>query len=119
MVVVLLPVDLDDARESLAFWERRSRGLPRWALRRRREARAMAARWRVRVDQAERSLYGAGFGGTLLQLLTERRLPLRTRAAGRRAARTGTRVAAGLALVTALVLVAAVELLAAVVHALA
>ena len=38
-------LSLEDARESLAYWESRARRLPRHAIRRRREARDMAARW--------------------------------------------------------------------------
>jgi hypothetical protein len=79
--------DLHDARESLAYWESRARGLPLRAVRRRREARAMALRWSLRVREAERSTYGDGVLGTVLMLVLERRLPLRVRRASRRAAR--------------------------------
>jgi hypothetical protein len=67
--------DLADARESLAYWEERSRRLPRHALRRRREARELARRWRARVAEHERALYGGGLLGALLMLVAERRLP--------------------------------------------
>src|SRR3954454_23681583 len=56
-------LDLEDARESLAYWERRAQTLPRTAVRRRREARAMAARWHERVALAEREAYGRGLLG--------------------------------------------------------
>ena len=86
--------DLDDARESLEYWEGRLARLPRWALRRRREARSMAARWNARVRDAERSVYGDGVLGTVLMLAFERRLPLRVRRSGRRAARMAIGVSA-------------------------
>jgi hypothetical protein len=86
--------DLHDARESLEYWEGRLDRLPRWALRRRREARAMAARWTERVRDAERSAYGDGVLGTVLMLAFERRLPLRVRRSGRRAAHVAIGVSA-------------------------
>jgi hypothetical protein len=71
-------LDLDDARESLAYWEDRAHRLPRHAIRRRREALELAARWRERVAQAEREHYGRGLLGAALLLAAERRLPQRT-----------------------------------------
>jgi hypothetical protein len=91
--------DLHDARESLAYWEERTRRLPRYALRKRREARAMASRWRAHVLDAERSTYGEGFLGAALMLVTERRLPTRLKSSGRRAARIA--VATGLTVIAA------------------
>jgi len=91
--------DLHDARESLAYWEERARRLPVYALRKRREARAMASRWRGRVVDAERSTYGEGLLGTALMLVFERRLPVRMKTSGRRAARIA--VGTGLAFVAA------------------
>ena len=91
-----MPVtDLHDARESLAYWEERARRLPRYALRKRREARTMATRWQARVLDAERRTYGDGVLGAALMLVVERRLPTRVRSSGRRAARiaVGTGVA--------------------------
>jgi len=44
--------ELEDARESLAYWQARAETLPRHAIRRRREARDMAARWQARVAEA-------------------------------------------------------------------
>jgi hypothetical protein len=110
----MLAPDLSDARESLAYWEDRQRRLPRYAVRARREARDMAARWRTRVAQAERAAYGAGLLGTLLFLLGERRLPADTRHGARRVARRGAQAAALLAMtcvaLTVLALAAVVDL---------
>ncbi len=47
-------------------------------MRKRREARAMAARWRERVSEAERAEYGAGLLGAIFMVLAERRLPTHT-----------------------------------------
>ena len=54
----------------------------------------MAARWRARVLDAERTTYGEGVLGAALMFVFERRLPTRVRTSGRRAAR----VAAGTAM---------------------
>jgi hypothetical protein len=119
------PVDpsLEDARESLAYWESRARTLPRHAIRRRREARELAARWHARVAEVERATYGRGLIGALLLLAAERRLPESTRRSGRRLAR---RTAQALAVVcvalVALIVagtVAAIEVLAELVRAVA
>ena len=59
--------ELEDARESLAYWETRARTLPLHAVRRRREAREMTHRWQARVAEAERIVYGRGLLGALLQ----------------------------------------------------
>jgi hypothetical protein len=91
--------DLHDARESLEYWEERARRLPVYALRKRREARAMASRWRARVLDAERSTYGQGVLGAALMLVFERRLPTRVRTSGRRAARIA--IGTGLAFIIA------------------
>ena len=113
---------LEEARESLAYWEDRARRLPVHNLRGRREAREMAARWRDRVCEAERRQYGAGILGALVLLVAERRLPTEARYASRRVARVASRVAlAAFALLAAVVVVAGVaivELLAAIVRAL-
>jgi hypothetical protein len=79
--------ELADARESLAYWEDRAVRLPRHAIRRRREAREMAARWQLRVAEAERAAYGRGLLGALVLLLAERRLPQPARRQGRLVAR--------------------------------
>jgi trehalose/maltose hydrolase-like predicted phosphorylase len=78
--------ELDDAREALHYWETRATALPRLAVRDRREARAMALRWRARVTDAERAAYGRGLRGALLLMVAELRLPEHTRQAGRHAA---------------------------------
>jgi hypothetical protein len=113
---------LEDARESLAYWEARARRLPRHALRRRREAREMAARWQVRVAEAERAAYGPGLVGALVLLVAERRLPAATRRRARLVARRTVQAAAVLILVlvtlAALATVAALELLATLLRAL-
>jgi hypothetical protein len=80
---------LVEARESLNYWESRVQALPRRAVRQRREAREMAARWRERVSQAELAEYGPGLIGTLFMLLTERRVPTRTQHASARVVRAG------------------------------
>jgi hypothetical protein len=79
--------DLEDARESLAYWEERAHALPLHAVRRRREAREMAARWQVRVAEAEREAYGRGLLGALVLLAAERRLPQHVRRSGQVVAR--------------------------------
>ena len=93
--------ELADARESLAYWEHRAAELPRHAIRKRREARVLAARWRDRVAHAEREVYGRGLLGLVLLLVAERRLPQRTRHTAHLALRRAAQVA--LALVVALV----------------
>ena len=116
-------LSLDDARESLVYWEDRARRLPRHAVRRRREAREMTLRWQARVAEAERAHYGRGILGALLLLAAERRLPEPTRRAGQRIARRTAQAA--LVLVVALLamvvagLYAAVEVVAALLEALA
>lgn len=116
-------LSLDDARESLSYWETRARTLPRRALRRRREAREMAARWRVRVADAERAVYGRGLLGALLLLAAERRLPEPARQAGRtlarRIAQAAVVVCAALVALVVAGMIAAMELLAALLRALA
>ena len=96
--------ELAEARELLVYWEQRARRLPRWALMRRREARAMARRWRERVRTAEQVTYGRGLIGAASQLAVERRMPTtvahRTRTL-RLAACTAAFAALGLLLVFA------------------
>ena len=115
--------ELEDARESLAYWETRAHTLPRHAIRRRREAREMAVRWRARVAEAERSVYGRGLLGALLLLAAERRLPQPVRHRGHVAARRLAHAAVvAFACLVALLLAGAwavVEVLAAVLRALA
>ena len=69
---------LVEARESLNYWETRLQTLPKTAVRKRREAREMAARCRERVVEAERAEYGAGFLGAVFMAMAERRLPSQT-----------------------------------------
>jgi hypothetical protein len=115
--------ELADARESLAYWEDRAARLPRHAIRRRREAREMAARWQLRVAEAERVAYGRGLLGALVLLAVERRLPQPARRQTRLLARRLSQAAA-VACVALIALVltgawAAVELVAALLGALA
>ncbi len=100
--------ELDDARELLAYWEHRARRLPRWALMRRREARAMALRWRERVRAAEQERYGRGLLGAASQFAVERRVPATVAHRGRQAARVAVYAAATAVLTLLLVLAAAI-----------
>jgi hypothetical protein len=102
--------ELDEARELLAYWERRARKLPVWAVMRRREARAMAGRWRARVREAEQRRYGHGLLGAASQLALERRMPTRIGHRGRQAARLAAYTALAAASAVALVFAAAVVL---------
>ena len=115
-------IDLDDARESLAYWEARADRLPRHAIRRRREAVERAARWRARVAEAERAHYGRGLLGALVLLVAEGRLPAPARHAGRVAAhRTRQALLLLVGVIAVLLLtgaVALIELLAAILRAL-
>jgi len=79
--------ELEDARESLTYWENRARTLPLHAVRQRREAREMASRWQARVAEAEALVYGRGLLGALFLLAAERRLPQGARRTGRTVAR--------------------------------
>ena len=110
-------MDLQDARESLAYWEDRAERLPALAVRKRREAREMVVRCQARVAEAERAAYGRGLLGAMLLLAAERRLPQPTMQAGRMLAR---RTAQAVTLLVVAVLafaltgiVGAIELLAA------
>src|SRR4051812_1930401 len=84
---------LGEARESLTYWETRLETLPLRAVRKRREAREMAARWRDRVCEAERLQYGAGLLGAALMIFAERRLPTETRYTSRSVTRIASRAA--------------------------
>ncbi len=86
-------LELDDARASLAYWQARSRRLPRYAVRKRREAREMAARWEARVAEAERAAYGRGLAGALALVIAEGRLPQGVRGTGRRLMRRTAQLA--------------------------
>jgi hypothetical protein len=104
--------ELDEARELLAYWERRARALPRWALMRRREARAMALRWRERVRSAEQERYGRGLRGAASQFALERRVPTTVAHRGRQAARVALYTAVTAAVTLLLVLAAAIAVVA-------
>jgi len=80
---------LVEARESLSYWESRLSSLPKRAVRQRREAREMSARWRERVSQAELAEYGPGLIGAAFMLLTERRVPSRVRHQSQQVVRAG------------------------------
>ena len=115
--------ELQDARDSLTYWETRARTLPRHALRRRREAREMTARWQARVVEAERLVYGRGLLGALVLLAAERRLPQGARRSGsvvvRRLAQAAVALAASLVALAVAGMWMVVEVLAAVLRALA
>ena len=104
--------ELDEARALLAYWERRARRLPRWALLRRREARAAALRWRARVRHAERARYGRGLRGAASQLAVERRMPANVAHRGRQAVRLAAYTAATVAIALLLVFAVAVAVVA-------
>jgi hypothetical protein len=104
--------EIAEARELLAYWEVRARRLPRWAVRRRREAREMAGRWRTRVRVAEQERYGRGALGVAAQLAVERRLPATVAHRGRQALRLTAYAAAVTALTMLIVLIAAAALVA-------
>ena len=102
---------LVEARESLTYWETRLDALPRTAIRRRREAREMAARWRERVSNAELAEYGPGLLGAAFMLMAERRLPARVRHTSRQVVRVSVGVAIALAASMTLFAVAVFALL--------
>jgi len=104
--------ELEEARELLAYWEQRARRLPRWALMRRREARAMAQRWRDRVRTAEQVRYGRGLLGAASLLAVEHRLPATVAHRGRQALRLAACTAVTLAVMVALIAAAAVAIVA-------
>jgi hypothetical protein len=104
--------ELAEARELLAYWETRARRLPRWALMRRREAREMARRWRVRVHAAEQAHYGRGVLGAAALLATERRAPVRLVHRGRQAVRVAAYTAVIAAVTVLAVLITAAALVA-------
>ena len=100
--------ELEDARESLAYWENRARTLPLHAVRRRREAREMTHRWQMRVAEAERIVYGRGLLGALLLIASERRLPQQTRHRGQVVARRLVQATVALVVLLAALAVAGV-----------
>lgn len=66
---MLAPPPLEDARQSLDYWESRRRALPLYRRAARREAREMAARWESRVEAAERLRFEATVAGRILRAL--------------------------------------------------
>ena len=115
--------ELEDARESLAYWEARAHTLPRHAIRRRREARDMTVRWQARVAEAERLVYGRGLLGALLLIAAERRLPQQVRHRGHVVARRVLQVTVAVVALLVALAVAGMwvvfELLSALLHAVA
>ncbi|MTD43260.1 hypothetical protein GKE82_02790 [Conexibacter sp. W3-3-2] len=81
--------ELQDARSSLRYWERRLRATGRGPRhrRRRREAQQHVVRWTARVHELERRRFGTGARGALVQLVEEQRLPAVVRHRGRTVAR--------------------------------
>jgi hypothetical protein len=110
--------DLPEARESLTYWETRLQYLPKRAVRKRREARVSASRWRERVEAEERARYGEGLLGAAFMFYVERRLPARTRRNAYQLVRVGKGAAIGLAAtavaLSVLACVALIALLAAI-----
>ena len=102
----MIAQELAEMRESLAYWEDRAQRLPLRAIRRRREAREMVVRWRARVAEAEREVYGRGVLGAIFMLVFERRMPLATQRAGRQALRRAAQVTAVVSLVMVTLVVA-------------
>lgn len=66
---MLAPPPLEDARRSLAYWERRCKALPLYRRAARREAREMASRWDARVRAAERVRFESTVPGRILRAL--------------------------------------------------
>jgi hypothetical protein len=71
---LLAPPPLEDCRTALEFWRSRLAGLPRRRPIARREARAMVARWEVRLRAAE----AAAVPAPLRWLRSARRMARRT-----------------------------------------
>lgn len=69
------PPTLDEARETLAFWEKRLAGLHVYERAERREAREAVARSKQQVRDAERASYGPSPLEQLLDAVGIRRLP--------------------------------------------
>jgi hypothetical protein len=81
---MLAPPPLDDARRSLAYWQRRQKALPFYQRRARQEAKDMAARWDARVRAAERARFATSVAGRILAALGLSRLVARPRPTKRR-----------------------------------
>jgi hypothetical protein len=91
---LLAPPRLDDGLESLDYWRRRSRRLPWYRFRARREATRMLIRWEQRVGAAIVSHDDAPLGARLSAagMVTRSRLARWTRRAGIAALATVTGV---------------------------
>ncbi len=107
------PPDLDDAIQSLEYWRRRSRQLPWYRIRARREAVRMTVRWEQRVGAAVVSQHRAPLEARLAADV----LVARTRV-GRWTRRAVIVVASMVTTVVVLVAVPAVVALVYLVHAL-
>jgi len=81
---LLAPPDLDDGVESLGFWSRRSRRLPWYRIRARREAVRMTVRWEQRIGAAIVSQHRAPLEARVFAsaLVARTRLARWTRRAG-------------------------------------
>ncbi len=66
---MLAPPPLDDARDSLAYWQTRRKSLPLYQRAARREAKEMAMRWQERVRAAELARFESSPIGRLLARL--------------------------------------------------
>ena len=66
---MLAPPPLDDARDSLAYWQTRRKSLPLYQRAARREAKEMAVRWQERVRAAELARFESSPIGRLLARL--------------------------------------------------
>jgi hypothetical protein len=66
---MLAPPPLEDARNSLEYWQRRRKALPLYRRSARREAKEMAVRWQERVRAAELARFEASPVGRLLARL--------------------------------------------------
>lgn len=61
------PPPLEDARNSLEFWQRRRKALPLYKRAARREAKEMTVRWQERVRAAELARFEASLIGRVLK----------------------------------------------------
>ncbi len=66
---MLAPPAIDDARQSLEYWQRRQKALPLYRRSARREAREMASRWEGRVRAARMARFEASPVGRFLSAL--------------------------------------------------
>ena len=110
---LLAPPELEDGVESLEYWSRRSRQLPWYRIRARREAGWMTVRWEQRVAVALVSHHPASFDSRLSAgvLVARTRLTRWTR-------RVGIVVGATVTSVAVLVAIPAVAALVYLLHAL-